>query len=66
MLKEMQTHPVKPASQIFRVELEQDNAQWQAILQEETSIDGIYNHIFFDTYDTQSIRCNGEKVRDKL
>ena len=47
MLKEMQTHPVKPASQIFRVELEQDNAQWQDILQEETIIDGIYDDIFF-------------------
>ena len=45
MLKEMQTHPVKPASQIFRVELEQDKATWQAILQEETSIDGFINKI---------------------
>jgi len=41
MLKEMKKNPVKPASQIFKFELDQDNELWQAILQEELEIDGL-------------------------
>ena len=46
MLKEMKKNPVKPASQIFKFELDQDNELWQAILKEELQIDGMLQEFF--------------------
>ena len=46
MLKEMRKNPVKPASQIFKFELDQDDKLWQAILQEELQIDGMLQEFF--------------------
>ena len=50
MLKEMKNNPVKPASQIFKFELNQDNELWQAILQEEIEIDGIVEKFLYNEF----------------
>ena len=50
MLKEMKKNPVKPASQIFKFELDQDKESWQDILQEEHEIDGGSEKFFEKLY----------------